>query len=48
VDVAMNIEIDEKLLKQVMKLGGYKTKSEAVNAALAEYVRYHKKIKGAR
>ncbi|MHB9036676.1 MAG: type II toxin-antitoxin system VapB family antitoxin [Armatimonadota bacterium] len=32
------IEIDQDLLSQVMKLGGFSTASEAVNAALALYV----------
>ena len=33
------INIDEKLLKNVLEATGEKTKSKAVNAALKEYIR---------
>ncbi len=36
--VATNIEIDNKLVAKAMKLGGSRTKKEAVNKALAEFV----------
>jgi len=34
-----HIELDDKLLEQVFRLGGFATKKAAVNAALAEYVK---------
>jgi len=34
-----NIDIDEALLRKALELGHSKTKKEAVNEALAEYVR---------
>jgi Arc/MetJ family transcription regulator len=34
-----NLGIDDKLVEQAKKLGKHKTKKEAVNAALEEYVR---------
>lgn len=37
--MATNIEIDEKLISRAMRLGGMRTKKDAVNEALAEYVR---------
>jgi Arc/MetJ family transcription regulator len=43
--MATNIELNEKLLTKAMKLGGIKTKKEAVNEALAEYVQRREQIK---
>lgn len=37
--MATNIEIDEKLLQEALRLGPFRTKKAAVNAALAEFVR---------
>jgi Arc/MetJ family transcription regulator len=34
-----NLGIDDKLVEQAKRLGKHKTKKEAVNAALEEYVR---------
>ena len=36
--MATNIELDEHLITKAMSLGGMKTKKEAVNEALTEYV----------
>lgn len=36
--MATNIELNEALLTKAMKLGGIRTKKEAVNEALKEYV----------
>jgi hypothetical protein len=36
--MATNIELNEPLLSKSMRLGGMKTKKEAVNQALFEYV----------
>jgi len=34
-----HIELDDQLLEQVFRLGGFATKKAAVNTALAEYVK---------
>jgi Arc/MetJ family transcription regulator len=34
-----NLAIDDALIQEAQKLGGHRTKREAVNAALDEYVR---------
>ncbi|MDE2150678.1 MAG: type II toxin-antitoxin system VapB family antitoxin [Gammaproteobacteria bacterium] len=39
-----NIELDDKLVQQAMKLAGAKTKREAVHAALKEYVQSQRRI----
>ena len=43
--MATNIELNERLLAKAMKLGGMKTKKEAVNEALAEYVQRREQLK---
>lgn len=43
--MATNIELNEGLLAKAMKLGGMKTKKEAVNEALAEYVQRREQLK---
>jgi Arc/MetJ family transcription regulator len=43
--MATNLELDNSLLGKAMKLGGMKTKREAVNEALAEYVRRREQLK---
>lgn len=35
-----NIEIDDKLMEDAMKLSGLKSKKEIVNTALNEYVKF--------
>ena len=37
-----NIDIDDRLVKEALALGGAKTKKALVNDALAEYVRVRK------
>ena len=37
-DVATNLALDDALVEEAKKLGGHRTKREAVNQALAEYV----------
>ncbi len=46
--MATNLNIDEKLLNEALKVGGKSTKRETVNEALAEYVsrRKQKKLLG--
>ena len=43
--MATNIELDESLLTKAMSLGGMRTKKEAVNQALAEYVQRREQLK---
>lgn len=43
--MATNLLLDDTLIEEVKRLGGFHTKREAVNAALAEYVRREKKNK---
>ena len=41
--VKTHIELDDALLEQVFKLGGFATKKAAVNTALAEYAKLLKR-----
>ncbi|HOW68554.1 MAG TPA: type II toxin-antitoxin system VapB family antitoxin [Candidatus Paceibacterota bacterium] len=43
--MATNIELNEVLLTKAMRLGGMKTKKDAVNEALAEYVQRREQLK---
>ena len=43
--MATNIELDGTLLSKAMKLGGMRTKKEAVNQALFEYVQRREQLK---
>jgi hypothetical protein len=43
--MATNLQIDQRLLAQAVRLGKHKTKREAVNVALEQYVR-SKKVDG--
>jgi Arc/MetJ family transcription regulator len=36
--MATNLNLDDALIEEARKLGGHRTKREAVNEALAEYV----------
>jgi len=38
-----NIDIDDKLIKDALKLSGLKSKKEIVNMALEEYVKFKKR-----
>lgn len=40
--MATNIGIDEKLLEEAKQVGAHRSKKDAANAALAEYVQRHK------
>jgi hypothetical protein len=42
--MATNIELNETLLSKAMHLGGTKTKKEAVNNALSEYVQRREQL----
>jgi Arc/MetJ family transcription regulator len=39
-----NLAIDDKLLDQVKHVGGFRTKREAVNEAMREYLRYRRQL----
>ena len=39
-NMATNLDLDDKLIDAAQKLGGHRTKREAVNRALTEYVRW--------
>ncbi len=43
--MATNIELDNELLAKAMELGGMKTKREAVNKALVEFVSRREQLK---
>lgn len=36
-----NLQIDDRLLNRAKKIGGFKSKKDAVNFALADYLRRH-------
>ncbi len=40
--MATNLNIDNKLLDEVYQIGKFKTKREAVNTALKEYIQKHR------
>ncbi len=39
--IATNLDLDNKLIAKVVKIGKFKSKKAAVNAALDEYIRRH-------
>lgn len=42
--MASNLDYDQNLLLEVQKIGGFRYKKDAVNAALKEYVDRHKQM----
>ena len=40
-----NLALDDKLIEKVRRTGGYKTKKEAVTAALEEFLRRREQLK---
>lgn len=40
-----NLALDDALIEEARRMGGHKTKKEAVNAALDEYVRRRKQMR---
>lgn len=42
--MATNLALDDALIEQARAAGGHKTKRDAVNAALAEYVQRRKQL----
>lgn len=45
VHMATNLALDDHLIEEARRAGGHKTKKEAVNAALDEYVRRRKQMR---
>ena len=43
--MATNLELDDKLIMQALKVGHHKTKREAVTAALKEYIAHKNQLK---
>jgi len=43
--MATNLAIDEKLLEEALKIGGFRTKKETVNVALREFINRRKRKK---
>jgi hypothetical protein len=44
-DMPTNLAIDDDLLQQAFELSGFRTKREAVNDALREYIAYRLRLK---
>jgi len=42
--VATNLAIDNTLIEEAKRVGGHKTKKEAVTVALDEYIRHKKQL----
>lgn len=42
--MATNLALDDRLIMDAVKLGGHKTKREAVTAALQEYVKAKRRL----
>ncbi|ACB49361.1 unknown [Crocosphaera subtropica ATCC 51142] len=42
--MATNLEIDDQLIQEALKIGGHSTKREVVEAALKEYVQRRKQL----
>jgi Arc/MetJ family transcription regulator len=43
--MATNLALDDRLIDEARRVGGHKTKREAVTAALREYVKRRKQVK---
>jgi Arc/MetJ family transcription regulator len=42
--MATNLALDDTLIDEARRVGNHKTKKEAVNAALSEYIARHKQL----
>jgi Arc/MetJ family transcription regulator len=42
--MATNLALDDSLIDEARRVGNHKTKKEAVNAALTEYIARHKQL----
>jgi Arc/MetJ family transcription regulator len=43
--MATNLDLDDKLIEEARELGSFKTKKEAVSAALREFVQHRRQMK---
>jgi hypothetical protein len=43
--VATNLDLDDRLIEQARRVGGYKTKKEAVTAALQEFLKRRQQLR---
>jgi hypothetical protein len=43
--MATNLAIDDQLIEEAKRVGGHKTKKEAVTAALDQYIRRQKQLR---
>lgn len=43
--MATNLALDDKVIEQAVKIGGHKTKREAVMAALVEYIKRRERMR---
>lgn len=39
-----NVKLNDKMVEQAVKLGNFKTKQQALNAALKEFVQRHRRL----
>lgn len=39
-----NLALDDRLINEARRLGGHRTKKDAVNAALYEYIQRHRQV----
>ena len=44
-DMPTNLKLDDNLIEATVKLGNFKSKQEAVNSALAEYVQRRQRLR---
>ncbi len=45
IPVATNLDLDDKKIAEARRIGGHKTKKEAVTAALDEYIQRRKRLR---
>lgn len=43
--MATNLKLDDSLIEEALALGGFKTKQQAVNSALSEFVARRKRLR---
>jgi Arc/MetJ family transcription regulator len=42
--MATNLALDDNLIEEALKLGGYKSKKNTVNAALDEFIQHRRRL----
>jgi Arc/MetJ family transcription regulator len=40
-----NLKLDDKLIQEALELGGFRTKQQAVNSAIAEFVQRRRRLR---